>query len=525
MNTRLIAFALGGLLASSVSGGNIKDTTCRIWNEFVDAHKNGKESLLLDFSFAGYRHGETGIPDAKHKVFNVCDFGVVPDDGKSDREAFEKAIAAAETNGAGIIYFPKGRFDLRPQDAPNREIKIQGSNIVIRGEGSGKGGTELFMEYPNPALHPDKLYSSPCLISFDGKQTDRKITDVVADARRGSFQITVASAREIKKGDWIRLFVRNNDEKVIAEELKPYKVEPKWKQILTEGVMIDDYHLVVKVEGNVITLKEPLMHAVDKDWKWSVRSYPAIEEVGVEDVAFVGNWKEKFKHHKNWLHDGGWKPLKINHAVNSWVRRCRFTDISEGLSVVACANVSVVDCVITGNTGHSAIRAQGSSRVFLGKIEDRPAQWHSIGFSKPSMGTVLWRVKTNANSCFESHASQPRASLLDACEGGLMRGRAGGAVGSNPNHLNDLVFWNYKETDEGSKDFDFWATDSNFWKFLPPIIVGFHGAGTTFLKSQVKYEESNGKPVDPESLYEAQLELRLGKLPQWIVELKNSPRR
>ena len=521
MNTKSITLSIGILMASSVFGEGLERNDCKIWNEFVNAQKTGAESLLLDFSFAGYKHGEVGVPEVKHKIFNVCDFGAVANDGKSDREAFLKAIKAAEKNGSGIIYFPKGRYDLRAENDPNEEIKISGSNIVIRGEGSGEGGTELFMEFPNPAKNPKKLYSSPCLISFDGRQKEhKKITDIIADSKRGSFQITVASSDGIKEGDWIRLYVRNNNPEVIAEELKPYKVEEKWKQILTEGVMIDDYHQVVKVSGNVITLKEPLMHAIDKSWEWSVRTYPMIEEIGIEDIAFVGNWKEKFKHHKNWLHDGGWKPLKINNAVNSWVRRCRFTDISEALSVISCANVSVIDCVITGNTGHSAIRAQGSSRVFLGKIDDQPAQWHSVGFSKPSMGTVLWRVKTNANSCFESHASQPRASLIDACEGGMMRGRAGGAVGSNPNHLNDLVFWNYKETDEGSENFDFWASDSNFWKFLPPIIVGFHGAGTTFEKSQVKYEESNGKPVNPESLYEAQLELRLGKLPRWILDLK-----
>lgn len=520
MNTKLLTFSIVALYAFSVFANAEKDTDCKIWNEYVKAKKSGKESLLLDFSFAGYRHGEVGIPDVKYKVFNVCEYGAIPNDGKSDREAFEKAINEAQKNGSGIIYFPKGRFDIRPENAPNEEIRITGSNIIIRGEGSEKGGTELFMEYPNPARDPNKLYSSPCLVAFDGKKKDRKITDIVANSSRGSFQITVASSNGIKKGDWIRLYVRNNREEVIAEELKPYKVDVKWKQILTEGVMIDDYHQVAEVNGNIIVLKEPLMHAVDKSWGWSVRTYPAIEGIGVEDIAFVGNWKDKFKHHKNWLHDGGWKPLKINNAVNSWVRRCRFTDISEGLSVISCANVSVIDCIITGNTGHSAIRAQGSSRVFLGKIDDRPAQWHSVGFSKPSMGTVLWRIKTNSNSCFESHASQPRASLLDVCEGGFMRGRAGGAVGSNPNHLNDLVFWNYEETDEGNTDFDFWANDSKFWKFLPPIIVGFHGAGTTFLSSQVKYEESNGKPVNPESLYEAQLELRLGKLPLWIIELK-----
>lgn len=497
-----------------------KITKCKIWNEFVEAQKTNKECMLLDFSYAGYRHGEIDIPNVKHKLFNVCDFGAISNDGKSDREAFEKAIKAVEKNGSGIIYFPKGRFDLRAENDPNKTITINCSNIVLRGEGCGENGTELVMEYPNPALNQSKLYSSPCLISFGEKKEDAQITDIIADSKRGSFNITVASSKNIKKGDWICLYLKNNAPEIIAEELKPYKPDPKWKQIITEGVMVKDYHQVVDVKGNIITLKEPIMHAINKDWGWTVRTFPVIEEVGIENIAFVGKWKDKFKHHKNWLHDGGWKPLKISHTVNSWVRKCRFTDISEALSVISSANVSVIDCVITGNTGHSAIRAQGSSRVFLGKIEDQPAQWHSVGFSKPSLGTVLWRVKTASNSCFESHASQPRASLLDACEGGFMRGHAGGAVGSNPNHLADLVFWNYKETDESSINFDFWASDSNFWKFLPPIIVGFHGSGTTFLQSQVLYEESNGKPVNPESLYEAQLELRLGKLPQWIIDLK-----
>ena len=504
----------------SLKADNKDAGTCKIWQEYVDAQQSGKESLLLNFSYAGYHHGEKGIPEVNHKIFNVCDYGAVPNDGKSDRSAFEAAIKAAEKHGSGVIFFPKGRYHLRPENAPNAPIVISGSNIVLRGEGCGVDGTELFMEYPNPALDMKKLYSSPCLITFDGHKKEQTITTIVDDAARGSYEIVVKSGANIKKGDWICVYLRNNSPEVIAQELKPYTVDPKWKQILNEGVMIDDYHQVVKVQGNKITLKEPLMHAIDKKWGFEVRTFSHISEVGVEDLAFVGNWKGEFKHHRSWLDDGGYKPLHIRGVVNSWLRRCRFTDVSEGLSVMGSANVSVTECVITGNTGHSAMRAQASSRVFFGLIEDQPAQWHSVGFSKPSMGTVLWRIKTNANSCFESHATQPRASLLDVCEGALKRGRAGGAVGSNPNHLADLVFWNYKETDEGSENFDFWADDTPFWRFLPPIIVGFHGAGTTFKSSQVRYEESNGTPVQPESLYEAQLKLRLGKLPQWIVELK-----
>ncbi|MGL5787996.1 MAG: DUF4955 domain-containing protein [Bacteroidales bacterium] len=489
------------------------------WEAFKIQGKS--TGILLDYSYAGFMHGETGVPEVKYKCFDVKDFGAVPNDGKSDREALIKALEAAYKHGEGIICFPAGRFDLRPEDAPNEPIYIKSSRIVLQGAGAERGGTELFMEYPNPALDENKMWTSPDLIRFRSFDKKKALTKVTGKAQRGDFSLEVASVKELKPGDWVCLELKNNDTLLIAEELAPYSVQKNWNQILKEGVMVQDYHQIVSVEGNTVTFKEPLMKDVDPKWGWMINSFPRLENVGVENIAFVGNFHDTFKHHRSWLDDGGYKPLVMMNAVNSWVRHCRFTDVSEALSVISSANVSVYDCVIDGNLGHSAIRAQGSSRVFIGKIDDQPSQWHSVGISKPSMGTVIWRVKTKANSCFEAHASQPRATLFDACEGGFMRGRAGGAVGSNPNHLSDLVFWNYKALDESKSNFDFWAKDTPYWRFMPPVIIGFHGNNTTFVEEQTKAIESLGKAVYPESLYEAQLELRLGSLPVWIKELKD----
>ena len=68
--------------------------------------------------------------------------------------------------------------------------------------------------------------------------------------------------------------------------------------------------------------------------------------------------------------------------------------------------------------------------------------------------------------------------------------------------------------------FDWWRIGFKGWKFLPPIIVGFHGDPLNFVQEQVKLDESHGTPVEPESLYEAQLEKRLGFIPDWLKELK-----
>ncbi len=140
-----------------------------------------------------------------------------------------------------------------------------------------------------------------------------------------------------------------------------------------------------------------------KKWEWRI-------------CLFVGQAKDDFKHHGTWEDDGAYKPLNMVRLTNSWMRRVKFTSVSEATSIINSANVSAYDITIDGNRGHSAIRSAGSSRVFIGKVTDRTdglliddrntreegaGQYHACGVSKPSMGAVIWRVhwgKTLASS-------------------------------------------------------------------------------------------------------------------------------
>ena len=519
LSGRALTAVVAALLSMGPLFGQSREA-CRAWRDFEHAQRKGLAGLLPDFSYAGYRHGETEAPTVDYKVFNVCDFGAVPNDHVSDREAVIRAIRAAEKNGSGVVFFPKGRYLLHPQGAPNEAIEIRGSRIVLRGEGAGPGGSEICMEAPLHSPNELEKWMSPSLFRFNGRAYAEKRTGILSESPKGTFRVRVEDASALRAGDWICLRLSDNSPQVIARELAPYRIEPDWSSLLINGVQVYDYHQIERIRGNEIELKEPVMRGIDPAENWYVQAYPHIEEVGVEDLAFVGNWKETFIHHKDDLHDGGWKFVEFRNVVHSWLRRCRFTDMSEAVSVRNSANVSVYDCTITGNRGHNAVHADASSRVFIGAIDDQPSQWHACGVCKHTMGTVLWRIRTRANSCFESHASQPRATLFDCCEGGFMRGHGGGAIQNNPNHLADLVLWNYRELDEGSRDFDFWPSDTPYFRFLPPVVVGFHGAGTTFRAASLAYEESTGEPVDPESLFEAQLRLRLGRLPQWLETLR-----
>ena len=113
------------------------------------------------------------------------------------------------------------------------------------------------------------------------------------------------------------------------------------------------------------------------------------------------------------------------------MRRVNFESVSEAMSITNSANCSAYDITIGGNRGHASIRSQASSRIFIGKVTENSngytlrkgegestlmeyktnvGQYHACGVSKQSMGAVIWNVRWGDDSCFESHATQPRAT-------------------------------------------------------------------------------------------------------------------
>lgn len=479
-------------------------------------------TVLPDFSYVGYQQGEKGIPTiTNYKVFDVTTFGAKPDDGISDKEAIQKAIDAANKNGSGIVFFPKGRFLVNEDADGTKSIISKKSNIIFRGSGSGVGGTELYMKNTLPPADPAKMWTVPPLFIFSSGGSDKNIGTVTSAAAIGDFTIELNTTEGLEAGDWIFLKLLDNDKDLIAAELKTQKVEPTWTYLVEKGIDVKVYHQIKSVINNKLILKTPILYTIDPKYKWQVSKFANSEEVGIEDIAFVGNWKEKFVHHRSWQDDSGYTMLRISRTTNSWMRNCRFTDCSVAAIVTQSANISVLSCTIDGNAGHEAICSNGSTNVLIANCIDKASQWHSFGSSHGAMNTVIWNCKYPSTTCFESHASQPRNTLLDGVEGGLLNGRAGGALENMPNHMQGLVLWNYTQTNESYSDFEFWPDSKVFqwWKIPMPVVVGFTSKGTTFKKEQLGPSESLDKAVEPNSLYLAQLKLRLSKLPKWIEEL------
>ncbi|MDE0682597.1 MAG: DUF4955 domain-containing protein, partial [Candidatus Poribacteria bacterium] len=529
----------GGTDAVTVRIAVLSPNLSGTYQNFVRAKENGTEPVLPDFSYSGYHYFNKPVPDVTHPIFDVTTYGAIPNDNISDQPAIKAAIAAAESNGSGIVFFPPGVFLVntdtdKNSEGKNESIYIRSSNIVLRGSGSRQGGTIIRQVNHLPPTNPDQLWTSPFMFYF--KPNDiryRTLTKITESAERETFWITVADASKLKVGQRIRIYMKSTQ--AIKEFLAPRSPEPNWSKLLSEGITIDEEHSIAEIQGNRIRFNEPLHTRVNHAHGWVVRSYPYIEEVGVEDISFHGSFQESFIHHKSALHDGGWSLLSFRFCVNSWIRRVSFVHTNFALEILRSTAMSVYQVTVAGNKGHFSIKIQDCYGVWAGLSEDIagqapystvplidgpnstraiPGQQHGVSMSHNTGGNVVHRFDMTADQPVDIHRTDPcYANLFDCVNHGRLSGSSGAGV--YPNHLRHLVFWNFNHGGEDTH-YDFWQRNL---RFVNPIIVGFHGNPATFNKNVLEVLESNGSPVDPESLFEAQIELRLGAVPAWYNNL------
>jgi hypothetical protein len=122
--------------------------TPNIWKKFIGEPVPTGTPDLIDYSYAGYKNGEEGIPeDFGYKVHNVTDYGSIPNDGKSDSAGIRAALSAA-SSGRSIVFFPPGQYDVLLDDDVKEPFIVRGHHVIIRGsgaQGTGSGGTTLKM--------------------------------------------------------------------------------------------------------------------------------------------------------------------------------------------------------------------------------------------------------------------------------------------------------------------------------------------------------------------------------------------
>lgn len=496
-----------------------------IWRKYTGKIEDPKIPMLFDYSYAGYKLGEEGIPEQfpNLEVFNVLDFGAIPNDSISDQEAIQKAIQAAEKNKGGIVFFPPGEYLVNVHPTESNPINITASNIILKGSGWGNDGTVINMKDHMLQSFPDQPeWQVNYMFKFFSDHKDGAPVPITKNASSGDFTIEVENGAAFKNTKFLQLEMPPNVE-AVEDALQGKSVRAHWERIRETGVTYVENHEIEGISGNTIILKDPVINSIKADYNWVAKPFYPLENVGVEDIFFKANFEDKFVHHKDFLHDNAWSIISLNRVAQSWVRRCRFSSVTGGVSFANSYASSMLMLLFEGNSGHKLTNVTQSARILTGLINDQSSegQFHGASMSHKTSGSVIWRVK-NPKQGWDSHAEFPINNLVDLYKGSEMTNH-GGFYKNEPHHLEGLTLWNYKRVGDTVDNYDFWKMSGKndrdmYWGFavVNPVIVGLHGSVTTFNEDNVGYLESLGDPVLPASLYEAQMKFRLKNTPDWI---------
>ncbi|REE01151.1 DUF4955 domain-containing protein [Marinoscillum furvescens] len=481
---------------------------------------------LPDFSYAGYDFGQGELPEGNGlQVFRVEDFGAIANDANSDFKAIQSAIDAAEANG-GIVLFGPGRYLLNEQKGNQQGLIIEADNVILRGAGDGPEGTELFMSWQLEPADPSKMYSTPAMIQFRASSKKQDAGSLAKDVARGQDHLEFVGEPKVKAGDFITISAVGT---FLNEQLlEGKKTRPIWSRINERGAAVDEIHQVKAVDGNRVVLHAPVTLAISASDPWEIKKIQLLQKCGVEQLHFIGNFHEGFEHHKNALHDSGFTGIAMVRTFNSWIRHVSFSDVSAAASFSSSLCGTFLHCKVKGNGGHSSFGFHASTRSLMAYCEDQANAWHGPNASHRSVGSVIYKFE-GINRGIDLHGDFPRNTLFDQC---VMAGFDGDSVGrashgasfrNLPNHMGGLVLWNFEQTARPRPGFDFWdlyedKPDELYGPLtaVNPVIVGYKGEGTSFVKESVGKVESWGKHVAPASLFLYQKQQNGMKIPTYL---------
>ncbi len=393
--------AVSALLLSIYLIGATGDTggtgVSLLWGENGELHDS--YSRLPDFSHAGYKFGESSVPDFP-VVANVMDFGAVGDGVTDDAPAIRAAINATQN---GALFVPAGRYMLgSPIIIRNKE------NFVLRG--AGEGLTTFYMPQSMTEVGSSKY---AYFLGTSGAVTSARLGAVALNANRGDRILTLDSAPAVSPGDLVNLKSGNH---------------PDLGRNISGGVnlsattasmshFVNTLLRVTAVNGNTITFANPLRTDVRPEWGFELFTYStSVKNVGFEDFTCEMLGTPKPVH----LQELGFNGVGLSNSLFGWVRRVTVIDADNGIGLGGARFCEVSDVTLkavkrqpsVGNTGHHGLScsswAQGN--LFTRFKIETPIR-HSITVSAFPHGNVFSNGEI-VRAAFDHHGNLPYENLF-----------------------------------------------------------------------------------------------------------------
>ena len=480
--------------------------TPNIWKKFIGEPVPVGTPDLIDYSYAGYKNGEEAIPeDFVLPVFDVTDYGAVPDDGKSDTEGIKAALHAADTGQqGGIVFFPSGHYDVILDGEPTDPIIISGNNVILRGsgaEGAAHGGTTI--KQHNNMTDTLNLFRTPWRSNGRGWSTRVRGT-----FPKGTRHFDVEHVNRLEN----RRFIEIRKEGILGDDWYQYSSRPITDMPMSytnvrNGIEVYEIHEIDRIVGDRVYVKAPVLTHLDSSFNVNWRDMTV--GVGFEYLHIDGNLQEPYEHHVQEGRGG----ITFWHTAHSWIRWCRFSNTVNTFKHHSSYSNSALGIILDSRYGHIPGDVTNSTYCFVGMVADYTdkGMWHGISVALRSAGTAVWRIDGKHHRGPDTHGSQPRDSLFDNYNS-TNHQACGGAIENLPHHLDGCTRWNNTVADGST--FNMWTPGGYGFAVTQANLIGYRTLGGSLPRNA--YSEGFGTYVSPDSLYEAQLARRLGVLPAWV---------
>ncbi len=457
---------------------------------------------IMDFSYAGYMGGGVALPDVPAKIT------VKPVEGDNTatiQEAIDKVSAMGPEKGfRGAVLLAPGEYTC------SGTISIRTGSVVLRGSGSGAGGSIIKM-----------VGGRHTAITIGGSRGRGPVSDAtqtsISDAYvpSGATSFTVADGSGFAVGDTIEIRRPVTAAWVHFMQMDDLTRDGRPQTWIRTGTSTTAVRRVAALSGNRITLDVPLSDSFDAKYLnppgttiVKVRPPTLLSQVGVEHLCIQAPpMKVSYTQHP-------YTALRVN-GEDCWARDIRIEETMNSVALggrrITLERVVIDRTVPNLGASKPAEFAPNAGQVLLDRCSSTGDNiWHVATGAGIAGPIVLLNCTFRGNGHIEGHQRWTTGMLLDNCqipEGGIdFKNR--GAMGSGHGWgVGWAVAWNCV-----AKTFVVQQPPGVFnWMIgcLGPNVPTprpFDSAPTLPLG----VSDSPGRPVVPQSLYLAQLAERLG---------------
>jgi hypothetical protein len=456
---------------------------------------------IMDFSYAGYMGGGVAIPSVPVRR-------TVNPSGGDDTAAIQKAIsevAAMKLEDRGAVLLAPGVFTC------SNPLTISASGVVLRGSGSGEGGTTLRLAgSPHNGI---TIRGAGETRATEFKSAETKISDAYVPS--GAMKFTLAQATGFAVGDTISVRRPVTAAWIKFMEMDDLKRDGGPQTWLRANSSTIAERRIAAVAGNTITLDVPLSDSLDAKYLnppgtivAKIQPPSRLSQVGIENLH-IESPPQAINHT-----EAHFSALRMK-AEDSWVRDVIIDETMNSVGIsgrrITLQRVAVNRKARHQGSSKPAEFAPNGTQVLMDRCSSSGDNvWYAATGGGVSGPVVLLNCTFTGNGRVESHQRWSTGVLYDGCRvaGGGMDFRNRGAMGSGHGWTMGWgVAWNCEANDyivqnpPGAANWIIGCIGEH--KLAPrPFDTQPNLAGGT--------QDSPGKHVTPESLYLTQLRERLG---------------